>query len=79
MREPDFADLIYFVADEATLANDPLFSKDTLSGYVDRKEAPSKQQQLKTYLNRAKEESGKSKDVCYLSQNDHYWVNGKSI
>ena len=25
-----------------TLANDPLFSKDVLSGYVDQKEAPSK-------------------------------------
>ena len=42
LREPDFADLIHFVDDEATLANDPLFSKDALSGYVDRKEAPSK-------------------------------------
>ena len=47
-REPDFADLIHFIDDEATLANDPLFSKDALSGYVDRKEAPSKRQQLKT-------------------------------
>ena len=34
-REPDFADLIHFVDDEATLAHDPLFSKDALSGYVD--------------------------------------------
>ena len=33
-REPDLADLIHFV-DEATLVNDPLFSKDALSGYVD--------------------------------------------
>ena len=48
LREPDFADLIHFVDDEATLANDPLFSKDALSGYVDLKEAPSKRQQLKT-------------------------------
>ena len=71
MREPDFADLIHFVDDEATLAHDPLFSKDTLSGYVDRKEAPSKRRHLKTYLNRAKEKSGKSKDVCYCSQNNH--------
>ena len=54
-----------------TLANDPLFSKDALSGYVDRKEALSKQQQLKTYLATAKEKSGKSKDVCYFCQNDH--------
>ena len=42
LREPGFADLMHFVDDEATLANDPLFSKDALSGYVDRKEAPSK-------------------------------------
>ena len=26
---------------------------------------------LKTYLTTAKEKSGKSKDVCYLCQNDH--------
>ena len=71
IREPDFADLIHFVDDEATLANDSLFSKDALSGYVDRKEAPSKRQQLKTYLATAKEKSRKSKDVCYLRQNNH--------
>ena len=58
MREPDFADLIHFVADEARLANDPLFSKDTLSGYVDRKEAASKRRQSKRYLARAKKKSG---------------------
>ena len=71
LREPDFADLIHFVDDVATLANDSLFSKDALSGYVDRKEAPSKRQQLKTYLATAKEKSRKSKDVCYLRQNNH--------
>ena len=42
LREPDFADLIHFVDDEATFTNDPLFLKDALSGYVDQKEAPSK-------------------------------------
>ena len=35
LREPDFADLIHFVDDEATLANHPFFSKNALSGYVD--------------------------------------------
>ena len=69
--EPDFADLIHFVDDEATLTNDPLFSKDALSGYVDRKEAPSKRWQLKTYLATVKEKSGKSKDACYPCQNNH--------
>ena len=70
LREPDFADLIHFV-DEGTLANDPLFSKDSLSGYVDQKEAPSKRRQLKTYLATAKEKSEKSKDVCYFCQNNN--------
>ena len=36
LREPDFADLIHFVDDEATLANNRLFSKDVLSGYVEQ-------------------------------------------
>ena len=71
LREPDFADLIHFVDDVATLANDSLFSKDALSGYVDRKEAPSKRRQLETYVAAAKEKSGKSKDVFYLCQNNH--------
>ena len=34
-----------------------------MSGYVDRK--------LKTYLATAKEKSGKSKEVCYICQNNH--------
>ena len=71
MREPDLADFIHFVDDEATLATDPLFSKDALSKYLDQKEAPSKRQQLKPYLTTVKEKSGKSKDVCYLCQNYH--------
>ena len=71
MRDPDFADLIHFVVDEATLGNNLLFSKEALIGYVHRKEAPSKRWQLKTYLTTAKKKSGKSKDVCYLCQNDH--------
>ena len=41
LRELDFADTIHFVYNEATLANDPLFSKEALSGYVDKKEAPN--------------------------------------
>ena len=71
LREPDFADLIHFVDDEATVANDPLFSKDALSAYVDRKEAPSKRRLCKTYLTTAKGKIGKSKHVCYLCQNNH--------
>lgn len=39
--EPDFADLIQFVDNEAILANAPLFSEEYLNGYVDRKEVPN--------------------------------------
>ena len=41
LRKPDFADIIHFVDDEATLANDPLFSKEALSGFLDKKETPN--------------------------------------
>ena len=41
-REPDFDDLIHFVEDKATLVNDLLFSKEALSGYVDKREVPVK-------------------------------------
>ena len=47
-REPDFADLIHFIEGETTLVYDPLFSKEALSGYVDRIEVPVKRKQLKT-------------------------------
>ena len=33
LREPGFAYIIRFVDNVATLANDPLFSKEALSGY----------------------------------------------
>ena len=50
LREPDFTDRIHFVDDEATLANDPLFSKEDLSGYVDKNEAANRRKQRRTYL-----------------------------
>ena len=46
LREPDFADLIHFVDDEATSANNQLFSKEAFSGYVDKKEAPNQRKLL---------------------------------
>ena len=50
LRKPDFADIIHFVDDEATLANDPLFSKEALSGFLDKKETPNWRKQRKIYL-----------------------------
>ena len=58
MREPDFADIIHFADDKATLANDPLYSKDVLSGFVDKKEASNRRKQQKTYLTVAEEKTG---------------------
>ena len=70
-REPDFADLIHFVEDEATLVNDPLFSKEALSGYVDKREVPVKRKQLKTYVITANEDTSRLQNSCPLCQRDH--------
>ena len=70
-REPDFADLIRFVEDEATLVNDPLFSKEALSGYVDKREVPVKRKQLKTYVIAANEDTSRLQNSCPLCQRDH--------
>ena len=70
-REPDFADLIHFVEDEATLVNDPLFSKEALSGYVDKREVPLKRKQLKTYVIAANEDTSRLQNSCPLCQRDH--------
>ena len=70
-REPDFSDLIHFVEDEATLVNDPLFSKEALSGYVDKREVPVKRKQLKTYVIAANEDTSRLQNSCPLCQRDH--------
>ena len=70
-REPDFADLIHFVEDEATLVNDPLFSKEALSGYVDKTEVPVKRKQLKTHVITANEDTSRSQNSCPLCQRYH--------
>ena len=66
LREPDFADKIHFGDDEATLANDPLFSKEALSGYVDKKEAPNRRKLLKTYFTAAEEKTDEIVNVSQL-------------
>ena len=71
LRELDFADTIHFVYDEATLANDPLFSKEALSGYVDKKEAPNRRKQLKTYLTVGEEKTDKLVNICQLCKKSH--------
>ena len=65
-REPEFADTIHFVNDEATLANDPLFSREALSGYLGKKEAPKRKKRLKTYLTAAEEKTEEIVNVCQL-------------
>ena len=70
LREPDFADIIHF-DDKATLANDSLYSKEVLSGYVDKKEAANRRKQQKTYLTAAEEKTGEIVNVCQLCQKSH--------
>ena len=56
-RESDFGDITGFVDDDATFANDPLFSKVALSGCIDKKEAPNQKKQQKTYITAAEEKT----------------------
>ena len=70
-REPDFADLIHFVEDEAILVNYLLFSKEALSGYVDKREVPVKRKQLKTYFIAANEDTSRLQNSCPSCQRDH--------
>ena len=70
-REPDFADLIHFVNDETTLVNDPLFSKEALSGYIDKSEVPGKRKQLKTYAITSNKNTSRLLNPCPLCQRDH--------
>ena len=70
-RQPDFADIIHFVDDEVTLANDPLFSKEAFSGYLDKKEAPNQRKQLKTYLTAAEEKTEEIANFCQSCQKSH--------
>ena len=67
----DFADLAHFVDDEATLANNPLFSKEAFNRYVDKKEAPNRKKLLKTYLTAAEEKTEEIVNICQLCQKSH--------
>ena len=53
------------------MANDPLFSKEALSGYVDQKEGPNQRKQLNTFLTAAEERTEEIANVCQLCQKSH--------
>ena len=72
LRQPDFADLIHFVDVKATLANDPLFSKEVLSRYVGKKEAPNQRKLLKAHLNAAEEKTEEIVSSFQLRHKSHY-------
>ena len=76
-REPDFADLIHFIEDEATLVYDSLFSKEALSGYVDKIEVPVKRKQLKTYVIAANEDNPDYKILAHCIKGIMTWTNVK--
>ena len=71
LRGPDFADLIYFVDDEAILANGTLFSKEALNGYVGKKEAPNQRKLLKTHLIAAEVKTDEIVNACQLCHKSH--------
>ena len=50
--------------------NDPLFSKEASSGYVNKREDPVKRKQLKAYVITENKNSSRSSNSCPLSQRD---------
>ena len=56
---------------EATLANDPLSSKEALHGYQDKKKAPNQRKQLKTCLTAVEERTEELANGCQLCWKKH--------
>ena len=53
-REPELADFIDFVNDENLIVNDPVFSKEVVEWYIDKK---TKSRRVATYVSGSKEKS----------------------
>ena len=48
--EPRLSDLILFIDEETTLLNDPLFSRDAVSKYQEKKEKYDQNKKVNTFL-----------------------------
>ena len=66
-REPCLADLIAFVDEEVALMNDPLFSKEALTDYVNKREVQNRRghTKLKTFV------TATNNHPSHLCRNDH--------
>ena len=53
-KEPELADFIDFVNNENMIVNDPVFSKETVEQYIDKK---TKSRRVATYVSGSKEKS----------------------
>ena len=70
-REPELSDLINFIDKETILVNDPLFSREAVDYYVDKKERPERKKRIRSYTTKTEEihntnltRSGKNCLVC---------------
>ena len=48
--EPSLSDLILFIDEETTLLNDPLFSRDAVSQYQEKKEKYDRKKKVNIFL-----------------------------
>ena len=74
--ELELSDLIDFVEEEMVLANDPLFSRETLKDYTDKHDRSSKKRLMKSYAAQtpapAKEETEYTKQSnCHICGGKH--------
>ena len=58
--EPSLSDLILFIDEETTLLNDPLFSRDAVSQYQEKKEKYDRKKKVNTFLARTEIQTNES-------------------
>ena len=73
--EPELSDMIDFVEEEMVLANDPLFSRETLKDYPDKHDRSSKKRLMKSYA--AQTLAPVKKETEYIKQSNCPTCGGK--
>ena len=76
--EPSLSDLILFIDEETTLLNDPLFSRDAVSQYQEKKEKYDQKKKVSTFLAKTEIQTNESFKLKAQKQETECPVCGKS-
>ena len=76
--EPSLSDLILFIDEETTLLNDPLFSRDAVSQYQEKKEKYDRKKKVNNFLAKTEIQTNESFKLKAQKQEPECPVCGKS-